>query len=41
LRSDDTNVVGKERESGGENGHPKFANVGVDVLEQVRLGRQR
>jgi hypothetical protein len=37
LRSDETNVVGKEKEDGGENGHSKVANVVADVLEQVRL----
>ena len=32
LRSDETNVVGKEKEDGGENGHVKAVNVVVDVL---------
>ena len=32
LRSDETNVVGKEKEDGGENGRAKAVNVGVDVL---------
>jgi hypothetical protein len=41
LRSDETNVVGKEKEDGGENGHSKVENVGVDVSEQVRLGNER
>ena len=41
LRSDETNVVGKEKEDGGENGCSKTVNVGVDVLEQVRIGSER
>ena len=32
LRSDETNVVGKEKEDGGENGRAKVVKVGVDVL---------
>ena len=32
LRSDETNVVGKEKGDGGENGRAKAVNVGVDVL---------
>jgi hypothetical protein len=32
-----TNAVSKEKEDGGENGRSKVANVGADVLEQVRL----
>jgi hypothetical protein len=31
LRNDETNVVGKEKEDGGENGCAKAVNVGVDV----------
>jgi len=30
LRSDETNVVGKEKEDGGENGRAKAVKVGVD-----------
>ena len=41
LRSDETNVVGKEKEDGGENGRAKVVNVVVDVLEQVRIGSER
>ena len=37
LSSDETNVVGKEKEDGGENGCSKVANIGADVLEQVHL----
>ncbi len=32
MRSDETNVVGKEKEDGGENGRAKTVKVGVDVL---------
>ncbi len=32
LRSDETNVVGKEKEDGGESGRTKAVRVGVDVL---------
>jgi hypothetical protein len=32
LRSDETNVVGKEKEDGGENGRAKVVKVVVDVL---------
>ena len=32
MRSDETNVVGKEKEDGGENGRVTAVNVGVDVL---------
>ncbi len=32
MRSDETNVVGKEKEDGGENGCAKVVKVGVDVL---------
>ena len=41
LRSDETNVVGKEKEDGGENGSSKVVNVGADVLEQVWIGSER
>jgi hypothetical protein len=41
LRSDETNVVSKEKEDGGENGRSKVVNVGADVLEQVRVGSER
>ena len=32
LRSDEANVVGKEKEDGGESGRAKAVTVGVDVL---------
>ena len=32
LRSDETNVVGKEQEDGGESGRAKAVRVDVDVL---------
>ena len=32
LRMDETNVVGKEKEDGGENGRAKTVNAVVDVL---------
>ncbi len=32
LRRDEKNVVGKEKEDGGENGYAKTVNVCVDVL---------
>jgi hypothetical protein len=41
LRSDEANVVSKEKEDGGENGRSKVVNVGADVLEQVRVGSER
>jgi hypothetical protein len=41
LRSDETNVVSKEKEDGGENGRSGVVNVGADVLEQVRIGSER
>jgi hypothetical protein len=41
LRSDETNVVSKEKEDGGENGRSEVVNVGADVLEQVRIGSER
>ena len=41
LRSDETNVVSKEKEDGGENGCLEVINVGADVLEQVRIGSER
>ncbi len=34
LRSDEANVVGKEKEAGGESGCAKAVRVGVDVLLQ-------
>ena len=34
LRSDEANVVGKEKEDGGESGRAKAVRVGVDVLLQ-------
>jgi hypothetical protein len=39
LRNDETNVVDKEKEDGGKNGTSKVVNVGTDVLEQVRSGK--
>ena len=41
LRSDETDVVGKEKEDGGENGRSKTVNVGADVSEHVRIGSER
>ena len=41
LRSEETNVVSKEKEDGGENGRSEVVNVGADVLEQVRIGSER
>ena len=41
LRSDETNVVVKGKEDGGENGCSKVVNVGADVLEQVWIGSER
>ena len=41
LRSEETNVVSKEKENGGENGHSEVVNVAGDVLEQVRIGSER
>ena len=32
LRNDETNVVGKEKEDGGDNGSSKTVNVVVDVF---------
>jgi hypothetical protein len=34
LRSDEANVVGKEKEDGGESGRAKAVRVGVDVFLQ-------
>jgi hypothetical protein len=41
LRSDETNVVSKEKKDGGENERSKVVRVGADVLEQVRIGSER
>jgi len=38
LRSDETIVVGNEKEDGGENGRSKVVNVDTDVLEKVWIG---
>ena len=41
LRSEETNVVSKEKENGGEDEHSEVVNVAGDVLEQVRIGSER
>ena len=38
VEDDDTNVVGKAEEDGGESGHQKFENVGVVLMCWNRCG---
>jgi hypothetical protein len=38
LRNHETNVVGKEKEDGSENGSSEVVNVGDDVLDRYGSG---